>query len=103
MKVTLLAPLSKVNNNVELWRQSRADDRVRRWRRWADARPGASRRRVRLTAAWDGSDASLVFLADSLSSDSAGQTLAIGGRRERVHPGPEPSNIISTRVLKTLS
>jgi len=57
---------------------------------WVGRRPTwASRRRARLTAAWDGLEASPVFPADSLSSDSAGQTPVIGGRRERVHAGPK--------------
>jgi len=68
MKATLVAPLPKVNADVEFCQEGGADGRVCRYgARWADARPGQSPLRVHRTTAWDG------------------QALAIGGGRRRVH------------------
>jgi hypothetical protein len=88
MKATLLAPLSKVNDYVELCQESRPIECPATGPRWADTRPGPVAAARNLRAAWDGSDASLVFVADGLGPDSTGQPHVIGGRCERVHTGP---------------
>ena len=55
MKATLVAPLPKVNADVEFCQEGGANGRVCRYgARWADARPGQSPLRVHRTTAWDG-------------------------------------------------
>jgi len=54
----------------------------------ADARPGPVAAARAPHDRLDGSDASLAFLAGSLSSDIIGHTVVIVARRERAHTGP---------------
>ena len=84
MKATLLAPLLKVNTDVEMCQGSRAGGRVRRsGASGPTPDQGQSLLCAHRATAWGGSDASPAFLAGSLSSDITGQTVVIVVRRAR--------------------
>jgi len=86
MKATLVAPLPKVNADVEFCLESRADGRVCRYgARWADARPGPA-------------------AAARAPHDRLGRTGACDRRRAqaRSHYSGTPMTI-STGVLKNSS
>ena len=88
MKGTLLGPLPKVNTDVETRQGSSADSEcVAAGPSGPTPDPGQSPLGTHLTTAWEGSDASLGFLAGSLSADITGQT-GRDRRLARVHTRP---------------
>jgi hypothetical protein len=104
VKATLLAPLLKVNADVDFRQQSRADDRGRRSGGAVlvaemSRRPTWACRRCTCTARPLGT---LMFLA-SLSTGITGQVPAIGGRRGHVPTAARRLEAVSTIVLKNES